>query len=154
MQTWTATSEERLQIRRIVQGGLMIATDFRRRADCSEQVRTQFDMRWWPHEQIAWWRRVTLPEALAMPQTERLAGHRINRSIQALLHFPQGRLVFPRGHNATRAVCRIDEHPATAVKHGTGMGQVNLVAFDGQQASLPEQDIGPYGTVNRLVPMV
>jgi hypothetical protein len=89
-----------------------------------------------------------------MPQTERLASRRLNGSIQTLLNLPEGRLVFPTWHDTTSTVCRIDEYPATAMKHDTGMGQVNLVAFDGQQASLPEQDIGPYGTVNRLVPMV
>jgi len=40
------------------------------------------------------------------------------------------------------------------VKNRTGTGQVNLVSFDAQQASSPEQDIGPYGTVNRLMPMI
>ena len=132
----------------------MIATDFRGRADCPKQVRTQFDMRWWPHEQIAWWRRVTLPEAPAIPQAERLAGHWINRRLQALLHFLQGRLVCPGGHNATRTVCRIDEHPATAVKHSAGLGQINLVALEGQQACLPEQNIGSYGTVHGLMSMI
>jgi hypothetical protein len=89
-----------------------------------------------------------------MPQTERLASRRIYGSIQALLDLPESRLVFPTWHDAASTVCRIDEHPATAVKYGTGVGQVNLVAFDGQQASVPEQDIRPYSTVNRLVPMV
>jgi hypothetical protein len=132
----------------------MIATDFWGCTDCPEQVWTQFYMRWRPHEQIAWWWRVTLPEAAAMPQTERLAGDWIHRSVQTLLHFLQGRLVVPRGHNAPGAVCRVDEHPATAVKHGTGPGQINLIALDSQQACLPQQDIGSYGTVNGLMSMV
>jgi hypothetical protein len=78
-----------------------------------------------------------------MLQTERLASRRIYGSIQALLDLPEGRLVSPTWHDAASTVCRIDEHPATAVKYGTGVGQVNLVAFDGQQASVPEQDIRP-----------
>jgi hypothetical protein len=89
-----------------------------------------------------------------MPQTERLASRRINGSIQTLCNLLQGGLVFPTWHDAASAVCRIDEHPTTAVKHGTGMGQVNLVAFDSQQTSSPEQDIGPYGAVNRLMPVI
>lgn len=89
-----------------------------------------------------------------MPQTERLASRWINCSIQTLLNLLKSCLICSMWHNATIAVCRIDEYPATAVKHSVGTGQVNLVAFDGQQTSLPEQDVGPYSTVNRLMPMV
>jgi hypothetical protein len=89
-----------------------------------------------------------------MPQTERLASRRIHGSIQTLLNLLESCLVCPTGHDATSAVGCIDEHPATAVKHGMRMGQVNLVTFEGQQASVPKQDIGPYDTVNRLMPMI
>ena len=89
-----------------------------------------------------------------MPQTKRLAGRRINGSIETLRHLLERGLIFPAWHDTTSALCRIDEHPATAVKHGMGMGQVNFVAFDGQQASLPKQDIGSDGTVNGLMPMI
>src|ERR1043166_7798672 len=111
-------------------------------------------MRWCPDEQIAWRWGVTLPETPTMLQTERLSSRRINGSIQTLRNLLENGLICPTWHNATRTVCRIDEHPTTAVKHGMGPGQVNLVTFDGQQASVPEQDIGPYGTVNRLMPMI
>lgn len=137
-----------------MQRGLMIAANFGRCTDWPKEVRTQFYVWWGPDEQIAWQWGVTLPETPTMPQTERLASRWINGSIQTLLNLLKSCLIFSMWHNATIAVCRIDEYPATAVKHSMGTGQVNLVAFDGQQASMPEQDIRPYGTVNRLVPMV
>jgi len=89
-----------------------------------------------------------------MPQPERLASRWINGSLQTLLNLLERCLIVPTGHNATSPVCRIDQHPTTAVKNRTGLGQINLVTFDGQQASAPEQNIGPYGTVNRLMPMI
>ena len=110
----------------------MIAADFRRCADRAKQVWTKFHLRWAPHEQIAWWGRVTLPEAPAMPKTKRFAGRPINAGIETLFDLVEGRLVLPTWHDATRAIGRIDEHPATTVKDSTGMGQVNLVAFEGQ----------------------
>src|SRR4029434_3681264 len=71
-----------------------------------------------------------------------------------LLDLLEGCLVWPTWHNATSAVCRIDQHPATAVKHGMGTGQVNLVAFDGTHTRLQAQDVGQSRTVTRFIPMI
>ena len=65
-----------------------------------------------PDEQIAWRWGVALPETSTMPQTKWLAGRRINGSIQTLRHLLERGLVFPAWHDATSAVCRIDEHPS------------------------------------------
>src|SRR5262249_29791696 len=132
----------------------MIAANLGWCTDWPKEVRTQFHMRWCPDEQSAWRWGVALPETPTMPQTERLASRWINSSLQTLFNLLQSGLIVPLWHNATSAVCRIDEHPATAVKNRTSMSQVNLVTFDGQQAGSSEQDIGPYGTVNRLMPII
>jgi hypothetical protein len=116
----------------------MIAADFRRGADWTKQVRTQFHMGGGPYEQIARRRRVTLPEATAMLEIQGFASRPIQGGIETLFDLLECRLVGPAWHNTTSAVCRVDEHPAAAVKDGMGTFQVNLVPFSGQQARLAQ----------------
>jgi hypothetical protein len=137
-----------------MQRGLMIAANFGWCTDWPKEVRTQFHLWWGTNEQVARRRSVTLPETPTLPQTEPLTSRRINGSVQTLPNLLESSLVSPRWHDTTSTVCRIDEHPTATVKHGTGTGQVDFVTFEAQQASLPEQDIGPYDTVNRLMPMI
>ena len=137
-QTWTTTGQDGLEIGRIMQGGLMIAANFRGGADWTKQVRTQFHMWGCPYEQIAWRRRVTLPEAAAMLEIKRFAGRPIHGGIETLFDLLECRLVCPAWYDTTSPVCRVDKHPATTVKDGKGTFQVNLVAFGGQQARLPQ----------------
>ena len=117
-----------------MQRGLMIAANFGWCADWPKEVRTQFHMWGCPDEQITWRWGVTLPEAPTIPETKRFASRPIHGGIETLLNLLECRLVFPTWHDTTSTVCRIDEHPATAMKDGTGTFQVNLVAFGGQQA--------------------
>ena len=79
-----------------------------------------------------------MPEAAAMLEIKGLAGRPIPGGIETLFDLLECRLVCPAWHDTTRAVCGVDEYPATTVKDGTGTFQVNLVAFSGQQPSLAQ----------------
>jgi hypothetical protein len=113
-----------------MQRGLMIATNFWWCTNWPKEVWTQFHMWWCPDEQIAWRLGVTWPETPTMLQTEWLTSRWINGSIQTLLNLLESCRICPTWYNATSTVCRIHENPATAVKHGAGTGQVNLVTFE------------------------